>query len=236
MFWDNFYNACIQKGIKPNPLAKQLNIASGSMTTWKNGKIPNGETLIKIADYLDVSVDYLLGRTDTPNTYSISNQDTTINGTQANVINNTEKQDEMTEELVKAFKSMSLYNSHDLAISIKSIAKEKNITIKDMLTSCELGSNTMSSLYHGKSIAFDSVAKIADYLGVSVDYLLGRTDEPTGNYQINTGDVGNNSNVNINKSNFSDTDNELISEFKKLTFNDKAKVMSLIAELSEKKA
>ena len=70
----------------------------------------------------------------------------------------------------------------------------------------------------------------------SVDYLLGRTDEPTGNYQINTGDVGNNSNVNINKSNFSDTDNELISEFKKLTFNDEAKVMSLIAELSEKKA
>ncbi len=71
-----------------------------------------------------------------------------------------------------------MYNSYDLAISIKSVAKEKNIIIKDMLESCELGSNTMSSLYHGKSIAFDSVAKIADYLGVSVDYLLGRTDTP----------------------------------------------------------
>ncbi len=129
-----------------------------------------------------------------------------------------------------------MYNSHDLAISIKSIAKEKNIIIKDMLTSCDLGSNTMSSLYHGKSIAFDSVAKIADYLDVSVDYLLGRTEEPQTMNQVNNGNIGNNSNVNINKSSLSDTDNELISEFKKLTFTDKVKVMSLIAELSEKKA
>lgn len=67
MFWDNFYQACLRKGTKPNPLAKELQIASGSMTAWKGGKLPNGETLLKIADYLGVSVDYLLGRTDTPN-------------------------------------------------------------------------------------------------------------------------------------------------------------------------
>lgn len=47
-----------------------------------------------------------------------------------------------------------------------------------MLVACDLGSNTMSALYHGKSIAFDSLAKIADYLDCSVDYLLGRTDNP----------------------------------------------------------
>lgn len=67
MFWDNFYSACLKKGTKPNPLAKELQIASGSMTAWKSGKLPNGETLLKIADYLNVSVDYLLGRTDNPN-------------------------------------------------------------------------------------------------------------------------------------------------------------------------
>lgn len=47
-----------------------------------------------------------------------------------------------------------------------------------MLVACDLGSNTMSALYHGKSIAFDSLVKIADYLDCSVDYLLGRTDNP----------------------------------------------------------
>lgn len=72
-----------------------------------------------------------------------------------------------------------MYTSHNLAIMIKSVAKSKNIVIKNMLIECELGNNTMSALYHDKSIAFDSLAKIADYLDCSVDYLLGRTDNPT---------------------------------------------------------
>ncbi len=66
MFWDRFYSQCLKKEIKPNPLAKELGISSGVITKWKNGGIPNGETLNKIADYLDCSVDYLLGRTDNP--------------------------------------------------------------------------------------------------------------------------------------------------------------------------
>lgn len=72
----------------------------------------------------------------------------------------------------------NLYTSHNLAISIKGIAKQRNIVIKDMLNDCDLGSNTMSSLYHGKQISFSSLAKIADYLNCSVDYLLGRTNNP----------------------------------------------------------
>ena len=68
-----------------------------------------------------------------------------------------------------------MYESHNLAIAIKQKAKEKNITIKDMLSDLSLGSNTMSGLYHGKSIAYDSLAKIADYLECSVDTLLERT-------------------------------------------------------------
>lgn len=72
----------------------------------------------------------------------------------------------------------NLYTSHNLAISIKGIAKQRNIVIKDMLNDCDLGSNTMSSLYHGKQISFSGLAKIADYLNCSVDYLLGRTNNP----------------------------------------------------------
>ena len=79
--------------------------------------------------------------------------------------------------------SQNLYTSHDLAISIKKRAKELNMPMKDVLEDCELGSNTMSALYHGKSIAFDSLARIADYLDCSVDYLLGRTDNPVSHKQ-----------------------------------------------------
>lgn len=67
LFWSQFYNLCIQKGTKPNPVAKALSISSGVVTKWKNeGALPNGDNLAKIADYLDCSVDYLLGRAAAP--------------------------------------------------------------------------------------------------------------------------------------------------------------------------
>lgn len=68
MFWERFYNLCIQHDTKPIPVVKELLIATGSVTKWKNGTIPSGETLTKIADYFHVSVDYLLGKTDDPRT------------------------------------------------------------------------------------------------------------------------------------------------------------------------
>ncbi len=66
MFWERLYNMCIQNGCKPNTIAKAIGLSTATATKWKNGAIPNGEALAKIADYLDCSVDYLLGRTDNP--------------------------------------------------------------------------------------------------------------------------------------------------------------------------
>lgn len=39
-----------------------LNISSASITGWKQGSPPNSERLVAIADYFDVSTDFLLGR------------------------------------------------------------------------------------------------------------------------------------------------------------------------------
>ncbi|MBE6723342.1 MAG: helix-turn-helix transcriptional regulator [Ruminococcaceae bacterium] len=71
-----------------------------------------------------------------------------------------------------------LYNPTSIADRIKEISKIRKIQIKRMLSDIEIGSNTMSHLRHGRMIASDSLAKIADYLDCSVDYLLGRTDKP----------------------------------------------------------
>ena len=71
-----------------------------------------------------------------------------------------------------------LYNPSNVAETIKKVCRQKNIIIKNMLVECKLGSNTMSALYHDKMIVSDRLAAIADYLDVSVDYLLGRTDKP----------------------------------------------------------
>lgn len=67
-----------------------------------------------------------------------------------------------------------MYTSTKLAKNIKERAKEEEITIRELLEECDLGKNTISDLNHGKAIAFDSLAKIADVLECSVDSLIGR--------------------------------------------------------------
>jgi len=48
-------------------VAKALNITKQSVHQWSTGKsVPSSDTLIALADYFDVSVDYLVGRSDNP--------------------------------------------------------------------------------------------------------------------------------------------------------------------------
>lgn len=61
MFWERFYNLCLRNDKRPNPVGKEIGLSSGIISKWKSGGIPNGETLIKLANYFDVSIDYLLG-------------------------------------------------------------------------------------------------------------------------------------------------------------------------------
>ena len=70
-----------------------------------------------------------------------------------------------------------MYNSNNVANKIKLRAKEMNISIKQLLIDVDLGKNTMSNFKTSMPKA-DNLAKIADHLDCSVDYLLGRTDNP----------------------------------------------------------
>ena len=61
MFWEIFFSLCDENRTTPTKVVETLAISKGSVTKWKNGAIPNGTTLKKIADYFNVTVDYLLG-------------------------------------------------------------------------------------------------------------------------------------------------------------------------------
>lgn len=61
MFWTQYQFLCQSVGKSPNGVAKEIGLSSGSVTFWKNGKIPKSDTLKKIADYFGVTVDFLLG-------------------------------------------------------------------------------------------------------------------------------------------------------------------------------
>ena len=71
-----------------------------------------------------------------------------------------------------------MYVNQEMANRIKSRAKIQKISMKTMLTDLELGINLVSHLAKGQNITAINLARIADYLDCSVDYLLGRTDKP----------------------------------------------------------
>lgn len=67
MFTARFIQTIQTKQITAYKVAKETGISQGLMSEYKNGvKLPTVQNLVKIADYLGCSVDYLLGRTDNP--------------------------------------------------------------------------------------------------------------------------------------------------------------------------
>ncbi len=56
-----------KKGISQLRLATDLNTTQNTISRYETGeREPGIDELIKIADYFNVSIDYLIGRTDNP--------------------------------------------------------------------------------------------------------------------------------------------------------------------------
>lgn len=61
MFFDVFQMLCKRRGKSPTGVGLELGIAKTTVSGWKNrGNVPSGDVLQKIADYFDVSVDFLI--------------------------------------------------------------------------------------------------------------------------------------------------------------------------------
>lgn len=90
MFFDQLLKACEMRGITVTKLTTQLAISKSNVTNWKNGTIPNGEVVIRISDFLQVSTDFLLKGVENNISEAIiktNNQNPTINDCQNVEIN-----------------------------------------------------------------------------------------------------------------------------------------------------
>lgn len=68
MFKESFSEIIQEKGMSLYKIAKETDIPKTILYDWASGKRePVSDYIIKLADYLDVSLDYLFGRTDNPN-------------------------------------------------------------------------------------------------------------------------------------------------------------------------
>lgn len=133
-----------------------------------------------------------------------------------------------------------MYDTQIIAERIKERAKVSNFSMKEMFSDLGLGINTVSHLAKGQEISYLKIAKIADYLECSVDYLLGRSDTPNMSNSVDNSVLINGS---INNSNHStlnvatppqdEMTQQLIDGFKTLSFENKLKIMNTLFELKK---
>lgn len=67
---DNLFKRIAEQGLNAKKVSESTGISTGNISDWKNGRsMPSAVKLDILADYLDCSVDYLLGRTDEPQVF-----------------------------------------------------------------------------------------------------------------------------------------------------------------------
>ena len=69
-------------------------------------------------------------------------------------------------------------NNAQYAQRIKDRCKEKGYTITEVLANCQLSRNYIYDLKMNRTPLIEGVEKIAEYLDCSIDYLIGRTNNP----------------------------------------------------------
>lgn len=136
-----------------------------------------------------------------------------------------------------------MFEPYEIAERIKLYAREKNMTVKSLLKDAGVGEKMVSNM-SGKNGSYpqsDKIAQIAKILDCSVDYLLGRTNEPNGVYQnsnsgnIVNGNNGDNSPLTVNGKVPPDDTDELVDLVKGLPLVKRAEAVLYLNDLKNKK-
>lgn len=118
-----------EKNITVKDIEKALNFSNGSLRKWVNNA--NSERLIQVANYLDVSTDYLLGRTEKKHYYDLTKKDEKDVGVQVERILNDMTGDVSFygEPMTKEDKE-KLRSSLEVAVRVSMIEAKKKFTPK----------------------------------------------------------------------------------------------------------
>lgn len=128
----NLFKTIEEKGLTKSQVAKDTGISSGNISDWQSGRsMPTAIKLDTLANYLDVSVDYLLGRTDEPQT--VSNSGTSIRQQyigdygSATITNGSKNEDDKdNNEILEMIKKLSVVQKAEIILKINEMIN-KNI-------------------------------------------------------------------------------------------------------------
>lgn len=136
ILYENISKLCKERDISGYKLCTDLHLSKSILTDLKMGrkKSISAETASKIANYFNVSVDYLLGKETSTSVENINNP---------------------------------------LLDRIRDLCSKNDLTLVSLEKKLGFGYATFMN-WNKSSPTADKLQKVADYFGVSVDYLLGR--------------------------------------------------------------
>lgn len=135
---------CYENNITIKQLANKLNMQSTHLYSYVNGNtLPNIETIVKIANFIDCSIDYLVGLDTNPKSFNFSHN----------------------------FDKSKFFVRYD-ALLTKNKIKNHKLALK--LNFAPAGYKHWKN---GAIPHLDTLYEIAKYFNVSIDYLIGRSDD-----------------------------------------------------------
>lgn len=203
MFYEIYRDLCLSSGVSPNNVAKELSIASGAVTGWKNGRVPQPATLRKIADYFDVPIDYLLGKTHQPKssdnsafkelfirlcnekgvTPSKACRDVNIAPATFSCWDENSVPRQATLFRIADYFGVTvnylLGKEHEKMFweNFLRLCNGKEISPNALAVALKIPSGSITNWKNGMVPRQATLLRIADYFGVTVDYLLGKEQE-----------------------------------------------------------
>ncbi|MGM0122127.1 helix-turn-helix domain-containing protein [Enterococcus sp. AZ152] len=132
MLLDRVDNLIKEKKMTRAELERKLDFSAGSLRNW-NRSTPSGDKIQKVADYFDVSTDYLLGRTDKRHYYDLTEKDKQDIALQAEKLLEGLDSDAETNyygEPLDDEDKEKLYDAIQLALSLTKVKAKKKFTPK----------------------------------------------------------------------------------------------------------
>ena len=141
-FQKRFNSILEESDYSRSEIAKLIPLSQSTLSNALTyGIIPSTKTLVKIADFFDISISFLLGKTD-------------------------------TEDLYKSSSPASFLSRFE------NLCSEKEVTHYKVAADCLFDKSNISRwISKGFLPELEILELLCDYFNVSIDYLLGRTED-----------------------------------------------------------
>lgn len=147
--YERFVELLQEKNITAYRVSKETGVTQTTLSDWKTGRAtPKTATLQKIADYFNVSLDYLTGKTKYRNIQEVKDYNWGVNN-----------------DFFEA--------PFDFAALLKPIREDQDVSLYDLGGAIGEDPEVMEEIENGTlPITYDQAERLCDYLGTNVSQVL----------------------------------------------------------------